>query len=221
MDEKAAAARKRIIDHMNQDHQDSLVRYLQFYCRQPTPIAQHARIEDITLEHMILTAKNARLIVPFQPPMETFAEVRERAAKMDHEALEGLGRSDITVQEYRRPKGFHLVVFITCLTVYIVFSTQGNLVPGFLLHDKALVFVPAFARFLQTIQPTLIFLMVVIHATEGFLFERTRLYKYNVPRLSRLWWMWMVSVCIEGYGSFQRIDRLVQSQREAKMKRKH
>jgi hypothetical protein len=47
--------------------------------------------------------------------------------------------------------------------------------------------------------------MLAIHFTEAFLLDRTRLRKYGVARGSSLWWKWIASVFIEGWGCWDRI----------------
>lgn len=215
------AAPGRIIKHMNKDHQDSLVRYLEHFCHIPSSTAKTARLEEITFEHMIITSTGRRNIVYFELPLQSWGESRERVVEMDQQAMEGLGKSDLIVTRYTRPRGFHLVVFVTCLAVYVCFATRRNFEPGALLYEGLLKPVPRFNAFCHAIQPYLIVFMHGIHATEAFFFERRKLAKHGVARFSRLWWTWMTSVYIEGAGAFLRVDALVKEQKELKASRKH
>lgn len=48
--------------------------------------------------------------------------------------------------------------------------------------------------------------VALIHSTEAFLLDQTRLSRYGVQRFSGVWLKWMLSCFIEGFGCFQRID---------------
>lgn len=208
---------QRVISHMNKDHQDSISRYLQHYSKVSASLARHAKLVDITFDSMTIVANNtARYHIDIQPPMGSWSEVRARMVAMDQEALRGLGKSDITVKEYRRPRGFMAVVFVATATTFVCFSRRSNFVPGSFLYDTVLKYVPKFAQFCYNIQPPLIVLMVTIHASEAIHMERSRLEKHNLSRLSKLWWQWLLSTFIEGVGAFVRFDRIVKEEKERK-----
>lgn len=168
----------------------------------------------------MLGCNGKRYSIPLDPPMTDWKEARERMVRMDREAVTGLGRSDITVKEYRPPKGFHAVVFFASLATFLTLFTRRNLVPGSLLYEYLLRHVPSFATFLYKIQPLVFYPMLAIHLSEAFYMGTTRLSKHSIPRLSRLWWTWLVSNFIEGYGAFQRLDRIVNEKRAEKEKQK-
>ncbi len=219
--EKDEKTRQRIISHMNKDHQDSLTRYVQVFCKQPASVAESAQLEDFTLEHMIFTTKHSRHIMKLKPPMGSLGEARERAVQLDTDALTALGRSNITVDKYLLPRGFQLVVFSAVVLTALVFFPSWNLYPDSLFHDNILVYTPAFTRFLRFARPFVIAAIVGVHPIEAFWFERSRLYKYNVPRLGQLWWMWITSVLVEGVGASHRFDGIARAKQEAKRKLKH
>ncbi|KAI9791809.1 MAG: hypothetical protein M1816_003354 [Peltula sp. TS41687] len=209
--------RQRIITHMNEAHNDTLTRYLEHYNRLPQPTISHATLSDLTLEYMILLSGGApspdsqsRYYIPFNPPLESWDDVRERLIAMDHAALAGLGRSAITVDRYVPPRGFHAVVMAACVCTYLAFYKQANFLPGSWLYDYLLGGVPSFAAFGRRIQPVLFPVMLAVHTTEAVWLDRSRLRRFNVPRLRKLWWLWMGSNFLEGYGAFQRLDRLVE-----------
>jgi len=152
------------------------------------------------LNSLHIRCGGALYTIPLDPPLSSLKEARERVVQMDREAIAGLGRS--AVKEYRSPKGFHAVVFGLCLFTYVVFSRRGNVLPGSLVYDYLLKHVPGSSYF-AGIQPAVLWLMVGIHAAEAVVMAR-RLGRHSVPLLSRLWWMWVGSCFIEGYGSFQR-----------------
>ncbi|KAI9847378.1 MAG: hypothetical protein M1837_002566 [Sclerophora amabilis] len=216
-----AATRERIMKHMNADHQDSLCRYLEFYCRLPSSLARHARLAEITFDHMILTSAGTRNIIPFDPPLQSWSDVRPRVVKMDEDAMTGLGRSDITIREYKAPKGFHAVVFALVVLTVILNSRRQNFLPGSYLYDKILHHFPGTTEFLRMLQAPILFIIFVVHISEATWFDRSRLVKHNIPRLSRLWWTWIISNLVEGVGSFQRFDRLVARKQEEKDQARH
>lgn len=214
-------ARNRIIAHMNQAHQDSLSRFVEYYCHKPVPDAT-ARLDDLTPQYMILSVGDSasssssssaasRYFVPLDPPLPSWRNVRERMRAMDEEALAGLGRSGITVDRYLPPRGFHAVVLVACVVTFLTFCRRGNLLPGSMLYDHVLAHVPSFAAFCRRVRPILFPCMLLIHSTEVIWFDYSRLAKYHVPRWSRLWWTWIISNFLEGYGAYQRLDRLVRS----------
>ncbi|KAL8765040.1 MAG: hypothetical protein Q9203_006813 [Teloschistes exilis] len=216
------AAKARIIKHMNTDHQDSLVRYLEHFCHLSSFFAANAKLESLTLDSLSISSSLGRThLVPIQPPMASWSEARTRFAALDGEAVKGLGRSNITVKEYRRPRGFMAVVFVACVMSYTLFSRRANSLPGSLIYDNLLRHVEPFARLCFLIQPLMACIMIGVHLTEAINFERTRLRKYNVSRFTKLWWQWFVSCSIEGVGSFIRFDAIVKEEEEKKAKATH
>lgn len=215
-----AAAKQRIVSHMNADHQDSIVRYVEHYCKVSSLAARNARLVDITLGSMSIEAAGKKFSVPLEPPMQSWREARERLVQMDKETLAGLGRSDITVKQYTRPRGAHAVVFTVCALTYVLVSRRANALPGSFIYDHVLSYSPGFASFVAQVQPIVLALMVGIHVVEASVMAR-RLQRHNVAPLSGLWWQWIASCFIEGFGALQRVDALVQQGRREKEKQQH
>jgi hypothetical protein len=65
-------------------------------------------------------------------------------------------------------------------------------------------------------QPIVISLMVSIHLVEVAVMATRRLKPHGVPTFSSLWWTWTVSTFIEGFGAFQRFDKIVQEEKAKK-----
>ena len=216
-----AGSRDRIIKHMNKDHQDSLTRYLEFFCRMPSSTARTARLEDVTLEYMILKSTAGRHIVYFEPPLRVWKEVRERVVKMDQDALAGLGRSSIVIKEYDPPKGFQLVVFVAAAMTFMAFCRRRNFLPGSWLYDTLLHNSTTFAEWMRKIQPLLFPFMITLHSSEAIWMDMFRLQKHGVLRFSPLWFLWISSNWIEGYGAILRFDNLVRREQAAKDNVKH
>lgn len=219
---KDAAAKQRIITHMNADHQDSLVRYLEHFCHLSSFSARNAKLEDITFDTLIISLSDgSRYTIPIAPPMTAWSEARPRVVAMDEEATTGLKRSNITVKKYKRPKGFMTVVFVSCAVTLVMFSKRSNFQPGSILYDNLLKYTPGFADWCYKIQPMLLYPMLAIHISEATCMAQTRLKKHSVPRCSRLWWKWILSTFIEGVGAFMRLDGIVKEEEANKAKLQH
>ena len=219
---KDVAAKQRIITHMNADHQDSLVRYLEHYCHLSSFSARNAKLEDISFASLtIASSQNTQHVISIEPPMVAWAEARERVVAMDAEAVKGLKRSNITMKKYKEPSGLMAVVFIAAAISFALFSKRSNLEPGSFLYNHVLWYAPGFAKWCYKIQPLLIFLMVTIHGGEAVYMVTGRLKKHSVPRFGMLWWKWMLSTYIEGVGAFVRFDRIIKEEEEKKLKAKH
>ncbi|MCJ1262868.1 hypothetical protein MMC22_002738 [Lobaria immixta] len=219
---KDVAAKQRIITHMNNDHQDSLIRYLEYFCHLSSSSARHAQLTDISLDGLTIRANGASTYrVPIKPSMTSWADARPRVVAMDAEAVAGLNRSNITVKTYARPNGITAVLLALILSAFLVFSKRSNFQPGSFLHDVILIYAPGFARFCFRVQPLILYSMVSIHLGEGIYMVRGRLQKHTVPRFSKLWWKWALNSFIEGYGSFVRFDEIVKEEELKRESRKH
>lgn len=217
-----AEAQRRIISHMNKDHKDSIGRFLEHFAHISSYSARNAKLTEITLNSLTITSsKGSQHVIPLHLSLNYWAEARERMVAMDQEALRGLKRSNVTVKEYRRPRGFLALVFVAAATTFVCFSRRSNFLPGSSLYDHVLQHVPRFAKFCYDVQPFVLYPMLAIHLSEALWMERTRLEKFNVPRFSKLWWQWLLSNFIEGVGAFKRFDRIVEEEVTKKELRKH
>ncbi|CAI7621613.1 unnamed protein product [Penicillium glandicola] len=199
-----------IVKHMNADHQESLVLFLQAYCGITSTQAKNAQLEQITTSNLIITAHGTRYSVPIEPAMKDYSEARGRMVAMHKESLKRLGRSEITLTEYIAPSGIHAVIFGLCLLLFATCFQRNNLHPGSALYESLqLQHVPWLPRFVYIIQPY----VVAIHIIECVTLAVTQLKPLNVPVLSGLWWKWMASCFVEGYGSFARIKWSVKEQK--------
>lgn len=166
-----------------------------------------------------------QVIVPFDPPMRALREARERLVQLDKDALQVLGRSDITITKYIPPWApglsfIHFVNFTACLLTWIAFSRKANFQPGSYLHDNLLSSIPRFSEFCLAIQPVLLPLMFVIHAVETF-FMAKKLHRHGTSPLNRVWWAWIGSAFNEGWTSFLRANSLIQQKQQEKEAKKH
>lgn len=227
MAERSAAAadtvsKQRIIAHMNKDHQDSLVRYLEHFCHLSSFSARHARLSDITFDHLVIsTYPGSAHIVPIHPSMTSWSEARHRVVAMDAEAVAGLNRSNITVKKYVKPSGPVILFACFTLTVLGVFSRRENFQPGSLVYDGILVYAPGFARFCLQVRPLVLFMIISIHSAEALYFHTSKLRKHTVPTFSAPWWKWMVSALVEGFPAFIRFNRIVEEEERRRANAKH
>ncbi len=232
--DKTEALKIRILNHMNADHASSLSLFAQHYCKLPPLQAKTAKLTDIALDHMIISTSQsftvsnrnvARNYIPITPPMSSFSEARERMVAMDNESLKGLGLSDITVTTYRLPRGYHWAVLFATTISFISFSRPELTDPrhGGFLYDFWSVngCAPQLAQLAHTLQPYTFAAMVVIHTSEAVYLARTRLRKHGVKAGGALWYAWMVSCFLEGFGAFQRFDGIVEEKEEQKSMKKH
>ncbi|KIW06453.1 uncharacterized protein PV09_02897 [Verruconis gallopava] len=199
-----AQVKQRIVGHMNKDHQDSVIRYAEYYGKASRFTSRNAVLQDVALDKLTIVTGGKTIIIPLDPPMQGLKDARERLVEMDKQALAGLNRSPITLKEYKFPKGFPVLVFVACLGTYLLYSRERNMLPGSWLHDMVLKHIPSFTSFALKMRNYIIWPMLVIHITEASIMMNT-LKKYSVPLFSRIWWLWTVSCFIEGYDSFRRI----------------
>lgn len=212
-----AAAKARIIAHMNRDHATSLSYFLQHFCQLSASQASSPTLVDISLSSLSLSSRDGKIhSIALDPPMTSFADARARTVELDQTARAALDISPYTVTTYVPPSSpVHVTVFGLCALTAVVFATRSYIVPGTLVYDQILHYFPGgpemFLWLVKKVQPT----TLAIHFIEIFLLDRTRLRKYGVRRGSGVWFAWMSSCLIEGYGCFQRVDALVGKQKRA------
>jgi hypothetical protein len=220
---KDAAAKERIIKHMNEDHQRSLSYYLQHYCRLSSRAASKATLSDISLTTLtLLDSYNKTHKIPFDPPMTSYAEVRPRVVEMDRESRAALGISSISITEYSPPsKPVHITIFALCALTFVIFTTQQHIQPGTFVYDRILPWFPGGPKWFLGLSRSLALPVLGIHTGEAYLLDRKKLRKYGVERGTALWWKWTLSCFIEGFGCFQRIDEVVKAKEIEAEKAKH
>lgn len=216
------AAKVRIITHMNADHQDSLINYLQHYAHLSSFSARNAQLVDISFESLVISSTpGTKHRILITPPLTAWSEARPRVVAMNAEAVKGLGKSNITVKKYKGPRSFMTVVMVVCVCTYLAFSRRSNFLPGSALYDTLLKYVPHLAKFCLQIHPMVLYPMIAIHAGEAIYMERSRLQKHTVPMFSLLWWKWMVSTFAEGFGALVRFDEVIRDEEQRRQKAQH
>ncbi|KXT07397.1 hypothetical protein AC578_576 [Pseudocercospora eumusae] len=230
------AAKSRIISHMNKDHSDSvsrfcrccawhsialelmpisIIRYLEHFYGVSTLRAYDGKMTDISLEELTLSCHGKKYRIPFQPPMSSYREARERVVELDKACRKALNQSDVTVRKFLPPTGLYALEFLVISATFLAYSRRSWFAPGQIVEK---VVGPRFAAFSWSIQPWLIASMLVIHGFEAIYFARNRLRKHSVNVRSPIWWLFMASCFIEGQFLFKRFDTHVRVQRE---KQKH
>ncbi|KAK3633839.1 hypothetical protein LTR56_015630 [Elasticomyces elasticus] len=215
---KDSAAKTRIITHLNADHHESLVRYLEHYCKLSPWQAYDARMTDITLSNMAFECGGKTYNIPLKPPMDSYRDARERAVQMDKESLQGLGRSDITITEFLPAKGAFAVMFAIICATFVGYSQRWWFGKEQIVE---LVLGSAFARFSFTIQPYLITFLLVVHTSEMLYMALYKLPSHSVNPRSLLFWKWTATTFIEGVQAFGRFNGLVKAKQDKKAKEKH
>ncbi|WPH04017.1 Hypothetical protein R9X50_00690100 [Acrodontium crateriforme] len=216
--EKDNAAKARIITHMNKDHHDSIVRYLENYEGVSSWKAYDGVMCSIDLTGMTLICSGIRHRLDFSPHLTSYAEARERLVQMDQDSLKALGRSDVTVNNFPIPTGLGALPFLVCISTFLCYSQRWWFAPGGIVEQ----FLGAgFAKFSYTIQPYLITIMVLLHGAEAIYFALNKLSKHSVNPHSPVFWLWTFTTFIEGQFAYQRFDKMIATKRAAKEKQKH
>ncbi|PNS16901.1 hypothetical protein CAC42_4865 [Sphaceloma murrayae] len=215
---KDEVAKARIIGHMNADHHDSVIRYLEHYHGQSAWAAATGKITDISLSDITLQSQAGTFKTAIEPAMASFREARERLVAMDKECVQRLGRSDITVRDWQAPYGWTLGLFVTMSAAFVAFSRRANFAPG---SFAAAVLPDALRSFCFANQPWVLAFMAVVHGAEAYTMATGRLKRHNVSIRSLAFWQWIADTFIEGFGAFNRFDKLVRDKEIAKAQQKH
>jgi hypothetical protein len=235
---KDAAAQQRIVNHMQADHHDSVspitmvdirnttvqltsfqvIRYLQHHHNLSPWTAGSARMTAISLTAMTFLAGTKTYRIPFNPPLQSYAEARSRVVAMDKTCLAALGRSDITVAEYVRPTGLYAAALAICTAMFLAFSQRWWFAADGVV---ARVAGQGFAGFAWMIQPWVIWGLVLVHGGELVWFVRERLGRHSVNVRTREFWLWVVSEFVGGVFCSREFDGLVERKRVAKAKQAH
>jgi hypothetical protein len=216
--DKDAATKTRILNHMNADHSASLTLYLRNYSNLPVGEASKPTLLDISLSSLTISSRSGTShTIPLEPPMSSYAEARPRFVAMDEECRAALNISPYTITHYEAPKSFiHRTVFGLCLMTMVIFATKKYMVPGTFFYDDVLPWFPGGPKTFLMISDKVALPTVFIHLGEMVLLDQTKLAKHNVSRGSGLWWKWIISCMIEGFGTFQRINAMIGKQKKEK-----
>lgn len=167
---------------------------------------------------MTFIADSKAYLIPFEPPLESYRDARERVVAMDKECLAGLGRSDVTVNEFLWPKGVYALELAIVVATFLGFSQCWWFAPGQVVES---VLGQTFARFGWLIQPWLLGGLFLIHGAELAWFVPARLKKHSVNVRTGVFWLWAIAEFFGGVFCSTRFDALVAKKRAAKEKQQH
>ncbi|GAO13383.1 uncharacterized protein UV8b_00637 [Ustilaginoidea virens] len=211
----------RILSHMNQSHARELRHYLRHYCGLTRRQACGASLRDITLQGMRIRAGGADYVVQFNPPLQSWNDVRPRVVEMDAIARKHLGISDVYVTRYRGP-GFAQGVVVAGVALYFFcLASLPWVVPGSRIWTLLLAHFPGGPESFRWLVKTLVLPVIGAHTLEPIYLDYSRLRKHGVDRWSGQWWLWIVSCVFEGALVFRRFDKVVAEMRARKEAKKH
>lgn len=237
---KDAAAKARIIKHMNADHQKELVHYvgclnrkeeqlidstlkLRYYAQLSPSAARSPKLEDISLKSMtISTLASGTHTIPIEPPMDSYADARLRAVSMDEKARAALGISSIQIKRFVKPTTANFVVMGLCVYTFTSFFLQsiGVIAPGTKAWQLIDSIFPGGAERYTWLQRTIGLPVIAIHAAEAAYMSH-RLKKHGVEIGSGLWWQWVLDNFFEGFGAHDRFGKEVKRLKVEQENKKH
>lgn len=172
-------------------------------------------MKEISLENMAIQSRDGKLhLVPFEPPMASYAEARKRVVAMDVAAREALGLGDVEVDRFTPARGVALCVFVSVVFYFFCFFSLPWAVPGSAVYSFWDTSFPGGFEVYKWVVRMIFIPVLGIHIVEVITLDMTRLRKYGVQRGSGLWWSWMGSCFFEGAPAFWRFDKLVEEKRE-------
>jgi len=208
-----AAAKSRVIAHMNKDHKEDLSLYLRHFKSLTPAEASNPEMTDVDLDSVTIRSASGTHTFAIHPPMKSWNDRRETLANMTYLARDAL--EPVAIGMWTRPRGQDLLVASMVSFYFLCFGlVQGGYVePGsdaWRGLDEAKF--PWGAWGFVTLVNLIFIPVLVIHVTEVWYFDRTRLSRHGIRRGSRLWWQWTASNFLEGYCAFIRFDGLVKSE---------
>lgn len=213
---------------MQNDHHDTLIRYLAHHAHLSPFAARTARLHDITFSsltiltsHPFTSRSPRRHIIPITPPLTNWSDARARLVAMDNDAITALGRSRITVKRYVPPRSAaQVVLFGVIAAIFVVFLRVGNFRAGSWVYEGGgLGYVPRFAGFCEVMQPWVLGLLVGAHVLEAGVLVRGRLVRHSVTVGGLVWWAWVMDCFVEGGPAFRRFDEYVRGEEEMREKK--
>ncbi|KAH9819181.1 hypothetical protein DFH28DRAFT_957890 [Melampsora americana] len=208
-------ASSRYCSHMNHDHSDAVLYYVQVFGGQPS--ARHATMLAINAQEMDFTfdtlyKQGVRLRIPFKPALQSTADVRPRLIGMMNEALDRLGLSRVPVDLIQAP----------CIRVTVISLLVGLI---YYVHFNSLENLPSTLVFLKTgmlekiVCVSTIYLVPVCHAAEAMFMLRPKLRRYRVGFKNSTYWY--ASCCLAGYFAISQFEQLVKEEVQRKTEKPH
>ncbi|ORY64190.1 uncharacterized protein BCR38DRAFT_434239 [Pseudomassariella vexata] len=217
-----AAIKSRVVTHMNKDHGAELEHYLRAFNGLSARAAAGAQIVDTSLDALtVRTARGVQHTISISPPLASYGQSRVRLVDMSQVALRKLGLSDIKIDEFAPPRGFHWVVFFAVAFYFFAAATRSFVVPKTAVWDTLEGVFPYGAEGYRWIVKAIFVPVVVIHVTEAWWMVKTRLGPHRVGAGGKVWWLWVATTFTEGAMAFKRFDGLVEAERTRREGLKH
>ncbi|ODV90926.1 hypothetical protein CANCADRAFT_2644 [Tortispora caseinolytica NRRL Y-17796] len=211
VNDKESALRNRIMEHMNLQHETSLLDYVQHYCKMPRPrraVMTDISTEEVEVLYTMRSGQQKKVSLKFQKPIKSLSLARDQLVRMAKVAAEGLGYSPYTVSNFRF---MNFPGFITFTGVTTIFASLA--VPSKYFDSDSLIFdyIPRdyleytlkFEQFRFLIAMT----VAAIHFVEAcIMIRRTRFYR--VPLGPRL--LWVLATLFEGFPAMMRFSSEVE-----------
>lgn len=117
----------------------------------------------------------------------------------------------VTITEYVGPRGAsEKVAFVVILGLYAAgLAARTVVVPGSTAFSLLVDYFPGGPATFLRVTRGLAGGLAAVHALEALAFARLRLLSHGVPRFSKLWWQWTLSVFVEGFPVWARFGKLV------------
>lgn len=175
---------------------------------------------DVDLNGMAFACSGNTYKIPFDPPLASMREIRERVVAMDQECHASLGTSPITIKEYIPPtvSSYYMTEVLVIVATVAAYSQRWWFAQG---QPVEALLGSAFAKLSWHIQPYVFWGMLAIHSVEAVLFSQSRLAKHGVNPRTQTWWAWICIFFVEGVFGVGRFDDLVKAKRAEREKAKH
>ncbi|KAK4152888.1 hypothetical protein C8A00DRAFT_15837 [Chaetomidium leptoderma] len=233
------AQKAATIAHMNKDHRRDMRHILHHYPSVP-PVPSITRgdeeqekndplMHDITLSSITLhlPLSNTFHTIAFDPPLQHWDERRTRLVEMTRVArAAALGVVDevtvVVVGEYMPPRvPYDAGIFLAVLGYWVSFGLVrmgwfGSSSSSLLAEVVEWSRFPGGAEGFAWLVEAIFWPVLAIHVAETWWLERSRLGRFGVRRGSRVWWLWVGSVFVEGAMAFKRFDLVVERLRGEK-----
>ncbi|KAF3936518.1 hypothetical protein ABW19_dt0205685 [Dactylella cylindrospora] len=226
-----AAARTRILSHMNKDHVYDTKLYLVHRLNYPKTILLPTAkpvvlLSDIQTTHISVSIDDEVKEIPFEPPMNSLADSRVRLVEMTRaaEAALRVDRDMVGVKVHWQPPERGEIVFLfAMLTAAYILFLPTTLLPGGFLRESILKDYPAVAELMYQYTTIGYWTFVLIHAAEAAWFSWAKLAKFwVVPGVDAVTaGLWFLDVAVNGLPTIKKWDRMVRRQTKKKGAKDH
>lgn len=204
----AKGTAQSIIAHMNKDHKLALEDFLYVFGNVPiTDQISSVRLKEFELDHMTILFQHAAIdfdiekVIPFDPPLSSFRDSRDRLVSMAKEAAEKIGVSHVMINEMSYPRDFVEYLIIILVFLPIVVFMKRSLLQYFPLPQYIIDFISKDAVLISIIIGE-----IICHAAETYFLLRPRLNYHRVPTDFLVEWYFFGM--LEGYPIVKRFDDL-------------